>query len=72
MKFLLDVLYLSFGAYIIFLGFRAQETLLLHDRNKVGLSDPDVNLPDGKLFISQMVVGAFICLISGYKLYSLF
>lgn len=67
MEFLLDVLYLLIGAFIIFLGFRAKTRIEVAYGE--GGPDSDETLVNNQLIISQMVVGAFICLISGYKLY---
>tara|TARA_Y100001958_G_C21227749_1_gene553191 strand:+ start:574 stop:774 length:201 start_codon:yes stop_codon:yes gene_type:complete len=62
---IIDILYLLLGIYLFFVGFKG--------RNIVdNISNPDSKNTHEKLFISQMVIGCIISLISGYKLYRRF
>lgn len=64
---IIDTLYLLVGIYLVFVGFTGRN--IVNDNN---ISSSDTNISHDKLFISQMVVGGIISLISGYKIYSLF
>ena len=63
----IDIVYLMVGVYLIYVGFIANK--VIDDNN---LNNPDNNISNNKLFISQMVIGGIICLISVYKLYRIF
>ena len=56
----MDILYLLVGIYLIYVGVIAKNL------------STDNNTNEDKLFISQIVIGGIITLISGYKLYSIF
>lgn len=59
---IIDVLYLLVGIYLIYVGVIAKNIA----------TDNNNNTNKDKLFISQIVIGGFISLISGYKIYSIF
>ena len=64
---IIDILYLLVGLYLVFVGFTGRSIVI---DNNISISDSKIS--HDKLFISQMIVGAIIALISGYKIYSLF
>ena len=63
---IIDILYLLVGIYLIYAGITANK--LVSD----DLTNDDSIISNDKLFISQIIIGGIISLISGYKLYRLF
>ena len=63
----IDIVYLMVGVYLIYVGFTAKK--VIDDNN---LNNTDDNISNNKLFISQMVIGGIISLMSAYKLYRIF
>ena len=59
---IIDILYLLVGLYLVFVGFTLEKLVI---DNNILIQILKLYIPNDKLFISQMIVGAIIALISG-------